>query len=286
MKYRKILFVFILIVMICVIRFLTNQIIHSESHCSVRNGENAVKSIFIDEGFVFWRSLKGNVDESKKDLSDKVYVHHFFDLFSSKNYLIWNHLNENIKFYTPWLSVNIQKGLTKINVYNSGKVRIVHADSSTVFKDIPIKEFYHEDISDFKSLQIEDTGADEIPQPMRMKRNDEIKVWSKLFSLYFYISIITLLILNHKGFRVHLASIFYFIMAILFGEMFIRGGIFLDLTYIASSPQPLLIKAFLFFLALYGLRLFYKGIRDVKSLKFYDIGIIIFFFLLPWIIYF
>jgi len=287
MKYRKILFVFILIVMIVLIRFLTNLIIHSKNHCSVaRHGENAVKSLFIDEGFVLWRSLKGSVEKSKKNLSNEVLVRHSFDMFSSKNYLIWNYLNEDIRFYTPWISVNLQKGLTRINVYNSGKARIVHSDSSTVFRDIPIKEFYHEDISDFRALQMGETEGDDVPQLMRMKRNDEIEVWSKLFSLYFYISIIILLILNHKGFRVHLASIFYFIMVTLFGEMFIRGGIFFDLPFFASSPQPLFIKAIIFFLAIYGLKLFYKGIKEVKLLRFYDIGIIFFYFLLPWVIYY
>ena len=113
MKYRKILFVFILIVMIVLIRFLTNLIIHSESHSSVaRHGDNAVKSLFIDEGFVIWWSLKGNEEKSEKDMSNEVLVRYSFDMFSSKNYLIWNYLKEDIKFYTPWFFVNLQKGLT------------------------------------------------------------------------------------------------------------------------------------------------------------------------------
>lgn len=287
MKYRKILFVLALIVMIGLVRFLTNLIIYSGSHCSVaRNGENAIETIHIDEGFVLWRSLQRNGEKSKGNLSNKVLVRHFFDMFSSKNYLIWNYLNENIKFYTPWFFVNLQKGLTKITVYNSGKVRVVNSDRTTVFKDIPINKFYHEDISDLRSLRIGKIGGDEIPQLMRMKRNDEIEVRSKLFSLYFYVSIIILLILNYKGFRVHLTSIFYFAMVILFGEMFIRGGILFNFPFIASSPQPLFVKAIMFFLVLYSLKLFYKGIKEVKSLRFYDIGIIIFFFLLPWILYY
>lgn len=162
----------------------------------------------------------------------------------------------------------------------------MHSDNSTVFKDIPIKEFYNQDISDFKSLHVGETGGDEIPQLMRMRRNNEIELWNRLFSLYFYISIITLLVLNQRGFRVHLASIFYFIMVTLFGEMFIKGGIFLDLPFLASSPQPLFVKAIIFFLALYGLKLFYEGIKEVKLVRFYDIGIIIFYLLLPWIIYY
>lgn len=292
---KQILIILTIFLLLILIRYFNNLLIYSinYSHKSyfLKNNKKYLEKdyIFVEGGFIFWGLSKKENEKTCIMSSEKILVVHFYDLLCPNKYYIWNYSNGKLKFQTAWFTINLKKGLTKINIYANGKGKIIYSDKSVVDIKSSIKDHYSSLISDIGDIEMDfvknsnETIKNELINKLR---NYECFERSKFLSLYFYSTVIILMFFSIKGFRIQLACLFYAFMLILFGEIFVLGGILFHINFLHNAPQPIFVKGFIVIIFIFCAKKIFEGIKKIKLLNFYDICIILFFILLPWVLYY
>lgn len=242
--------------------------------------------IFVRRDFVL--GGLSEIEYKKKCITsqERVLIVSFFDIFCSNRFFVWNYNEDDIIIHTGWFSSPIKKGFTKVSIFNNGKGEIVNPDKSVIAIKDSLIEYYSRYNSDITPAINTKEGY---------KRENEFKdkqlifyivERSKFLSLYFYSSLVILLLLVIKKYRIELANIFYVLMGFLFRDMFIWGGMLFHINPLSSSPQPILVKIFLVILFIFVIKKIFKGIKEMKSLNFFEVCIVVFFILVPFLLYF
>jgi hypothetical protein len=289
---NKIFFVFILFLLLILIRYLNNLMIYSinyldQSYFIEKNNKYLENNdIYFEKGFVMWELSEKKFEKVCMMTSAKILVVRFFDILYPNKYYVWNYSNEKLKFHTTWFTVELKKGLTKIIVNSNVKGNITYSDKSIVDIKSSFKNYYRRIVSDIEfDLDKKSSQAIENTLFKKLKNIDYLER-GKFLSLYFYSTVIILMLLSIKGFRVQLACIVYVLMLILFGEKLVWSGILFNISLLSSAPQPILVKAFFLLIFILCLKIIYEGLKNIKLLNFNEISIVTFFTLLPFVIYY
>ncbi len=292
---KKIFIILALFLLLILIRYFNNLLIYSinyshQSYFLEKNHKYLGKDyIYVEKGFVFWGLSKKKNEKTFIMSSEKILVVHFYDLLCPNKYYIWNYSNGKLKFQTAWFTVNLKKGLTKINIYANGKGKIIYSDNSIVYIKSSLKDHYSSlirDIDDIEMDFVKNSSGTIKNELINKLRNYECFERSKFLSLYFYSTVIILMFFSIKGFRIQIACLFYVFMLILFGEIFVLGGILFHINFLYNAPQPIIVKGVILLIFLFCIKKIYEGVKNIKLLNLYDTSIIIFFILLPWVIYY
>jgi hypothetical protein len=289
---NKIFFVSILFILLILIRYLNNLMIYSINYInqsyfiekSNKYFEN--NDIYFEKGFVMLGLSEKEFEKACMLTSSKIMVVHSFDILYPNKYYVWNYSNEKLKFHTTWFTVELKKGLTKIVVNSNVKGDITYPDKSIV--DI-ISSFndYNRNIQSDVEFDLDKKSGQEIENALFNKlKNIDYLERGKFLSLYFYSAVIILMLLSIKGFKVHLACIFFVLMLILFGGKLVWSGILFNISLLSGAPQSILVKAVLLLIFAHCLKIIYEGLKNIKLLNFNEISIVTFFTLLPFVIYF
>lgn len=289
---NKIFFVLVLFLLLILIRYLNNLMIYSinfldQSYFIEKNNKYLENNdIYFEKGFVMWRLSEKKFEKVCKMISEKILVVHFFDILYPNKYYVWNYSDEKLKFHTTWFTVELKEGLTKIISDSNEKGNILYSDKTIVDIKSSLKNYSRTILSDIE-LYSDKKSTQTIKNILFIKqKNFDYLERGKFLSLYFYSTLIILMLLSIKGFRVQPGCIFFFLMLILFGEKLVWSGIFFNINLFSSTPQPIFIKALLFLISILCLRIIYDGLKNIKLLNFYEIGIATFFLLLPFLLYY
>lgn len=267
--------------MIYSINYIEQSYFVEKDHKYVRNND-----IYSEQGFVVWELSEKKFENLCLMTSAKILVVHFFDIFYPNKYYVWNYSDEKLKFNTPWFTVELKKGLTKIMVNSNVKGNIAYPDKSIVDLKSSFEDYHRGIVTDIES-DFDKKSSQEIENASFNKLKDiDYLERGKFLSLYFYSAVIILMLLSIKGFRIQLACIFFVFMLILFREKLVWSGILFNISLLANVPQPILIKAVLLLIFILCLKIIYEGFKNIKLLNFNEISIVSFFTLLPFVIYF
>lgn len=288
-KTSKFVFIFFLLITLFFIRDFNNTLIYNHKNLNFYppilitnlNKSQNVEFDFDYEGFVFFKDSKEKYERQCKLSKSKIFVHIFYDLFYPNRFRIWNYNEHSFQFQTTWFNVEIKKGFTEIDVTSNQKVFLTYNNKykSTISSDYNDFVFEY-----FNPMAIHFEGEVKINKEIERQRYYELNERGKMLSLYFYISLILLITLSKKGYKINLACFYFFIMGFFYGDLFVTNGVLFNISF-PSFSSSLIIKNIIFFLILYCIKTIYVGFKNIKHLKFKEICIIIFFILLPFVFY-